>query len=329
MKTVFIGLDISKDWLDYSICSEKTQPSSRAQRINNDVSGITALLKELEKTYGKQALWFCFEHTGNYGLLLSSLLQSEGFSYSALAAMEIKQSLGIKRGKSDQVDAQRICEYAIVHAHKLQPSTLPSQTLLQIKNLLTYRRQLVKVKSQLANSMKSYQIAGQVVELGFIKHDIEAKITALAADIKRLDKHIETLITSNEELAKNYSLITSVKGIGLVVAAFMILYTHNFSAFENHRKFDCFTGLAPFQHSSGTQVKPAKTSHYRHKYLKALLFNGAHSAAQYDPQIKKYYLRKREQGKQHLQVINAIACKLTARAFATVRRQTPFVILCH
>lgn len=327
MKRTFIGLDISKEWLDYAVCTEITSGTSVSSRIPNDIKGIMGLLKKLQQDHTKEELWFCFEHTGNYGLLLSSLLQSEGFSYSAVPALEIKKSLGIKRGKSDAVDAQRICEYAVIHSHKLKPTQLPSQELLQIKNLLAYRAQLIKVRSQLINSSKSYKIADQIVDLSFINADLEDKIASLATDIKALEKKIEQLIHSNKELSKIYGLISSVKGIGLVVAAFMIIYTNNFTSFDSPRKFNCFVGLAPFENSSGLSTKPAKTSHYRHKYLKSLFFNGANSAAQFDPQLKKFYERKRAEGKQHLQVMNAISCKLISRAFATVRRESPYVVL--
>lgn len=257
MKRTFIGLDISKEWLDYAVCSEISSGISASERISNDIKGITGFLKNLQKKYSKEELWFCFEHTGNYGLLLSSLIQSEGFNYSAVPALEIKKSLGIRRGKSDKVDAQRICEYAVIHSHKLKTTQLPSQELLQIKNLLAYRAQLTKIKSQLTNSFKSYKVADQIVDLSFINKDLEDKIASLTTDIKALDKKIEQLIYGNKELANNYSLISSVKGIGLIIAAFMLMHTNNFTSFENSRRFNCFTGLAPFENSSGLSIKPA------------------------------------------------------------------------
>src|SRR5690606_34862387 len=94
---------------------------SPAERVTNDVNGISAMVKALGKEHSKENLWFCFEHTGNYGLLLSSILQSQGFTYTAVPAMEVKKSMGITRGKTDQVDARRLAEYAAVHLRKLQP----------------------------------------------------------------------------------------------------------------------------------------------------------------------------------------------------------------
>ena len=329
MKTIFIGLDISKIWLDYSLVEDKQADPTPAKRIQNDVKDIMRLVKKLSKKYETDRLWFCFEHTGNYGLLLSSILQSNNIKYSAVPALQIKQSIGITRGKTDQIDAQRIAQYASTFEHKLKASELPSNELLQVKNLLSYRSQLVKIKTQLQNSQKSYQAVQKVVNMEFINDDLTSKIEQLQSDIKRLDNKIKSIIQESNKLKNNYNLISSVKGVGQVLSAIILVYTNNFKSFDDPRKFNCFTGLAPFEHSSGLSSKPSKTSPLRHRYLKSLIFNGANSAAQYDPQLKKYYERKREEGKAHLTVINAIGCKLIYRVFATVKRQSPYVILNH
>ena len=54
--------------------------------------------------------------------------------------------------------------------------------------------------------------------------------------------------------------------------------------------------------------------------------NGANSAVTWDPEIKQYYNRRLEEGKDHKVIINAISCKLINRVFAVIRRQSPFVI---
>lgn len=327
MKSIYVGIDISKGWLDYAVCNDEALLIRASKNADNTIKGIKHMLKELLKLYTREQLWFCFEHTGNYGLLLCSLLQTKELVYSMVPAIEIKKSLGITRGKTDPIDAVRIAEYAAIHKNRLKVSQLPSEDLMKVKNLLAYRAQLTKTKSGFINSSKSYKEAEKVVALEFIRKDIDKKIEQLKIDIKAIDQHIMQVINESKGLNKNYHLITTVKGIGLVIAAFMLVHTNNFTSFDNPRKFNCFTGLAPFETSSGLYKGRARTSHYRHKYLKSLLFNGAHSAAMYDPQLKKYYTRKTEEGKNHLTVINAIACKIVYRAFATIKRQTPYVIL--
>ena len=329
MKTIFIGIDISKGWLDYVPIDDQVKILGQVKRVDNTVEGILSMTKALAKKYAGSELWFCFEHTGNYGLLLCSILQGKGVRYSLVPALEVKRSLGITRGKTDQLDAKRLAEYAATRPHKLVPTVLPSQDLMQVKNLLAYRAQLIKIRTGLINSLKSYYEAEKVVNLTFITNSLEEKIESLKRDISNTEGHIQTIIKDSKELRNNYTLISSVKGIGLVIAALMLVYTNNFSSFSNPRKFNCFTGLAPFESRSGLSTGKTKTSHFRHKYMKTILFNGAHSASMYDPQIKAYYQRKKEEGKHHLSIINAIACKLVYRAFATVKRKSPYVVLAH
>ncbi|MFC2112889.1 transposase, partial [Bacteroidota bacterium] len=143
--------------------------------------------------------------------------------------------------------------------------------------------------------------------------------------IGRIDDQIKDLIKSDDSLKKNFDLATSVKGIGLVIAAFMLVTTNNFTSFEDGRKYACYSGIAPFESSSGNFQGKAKVSHLANKRVKALLSNGANAAYKWDPEIKAYYERKIKEGKHHKLVINSIRCKLVNRVFAVVKRQTPYV----
>ena len=108
----------------------------------------------------------------------------------------------------------------------------------------------------------------------------------------------------------------------------MIVLTNNFTNFQNPRKFNCYAGLAPFEHTSGNSIKgKTKTSKLRNKKIKTVLFNGANSAIIYDEELKAYYKRKKEQGKAHNSIINSVCCKIVYRMFAVVKREQPFVNL--
>jgi hypothetical protein len=68
-------------------------------------------------------------------------------------------------------------------------------------------------------------------------------------------------------------------------------------------------------------------SHYAQKKLKSPLNMAALSAKRHDTELKQYFERKVGEGKNKMLVVNAIRCKLTARAFAVINRQSPFVNL--
>ncbi|MCF8460716.1 MAG: transposase [Flavobacteriales bacterium] len=101
----------------------------------------------------------------------------------------------------------------------------------------------------------------------------------------------------------------------------MLVLTNNFASFENARKFNCYAGLAPFEHSSGSSIKSkTRTSPLRNRKTKALLLNRANSAAVHDTELRSYFKRKTGEGKHRMVVLNAIACKLVYRIFAVVNR---------
>lgn len=61
--------------------------------------------------------------------------------------------------------------------------------------------------------------------------------------------------------------------------------------------------------------------------MKANLTNAARSAIVYDPELRIYYKRKREEGKAHGTALNAAKFKIVTRAYAVINRGTPFVKL--
>jgi transposase len=76
----------------------------------------------------------------------------------------------------------------------------------------------------------------------------------------------------------------------------------------------------PFSKTSGSSVRYKPTvSPHANKKLKKLLHLCALSAIKNDKEIKAYYERKVEQGKNKMCVINAVRNKLIHRVFAVIR----------
>jgi len=325
-KKYYVGIDIAAKTLAVSVVKTAGEPEILVGEFSNTSTGLKQLFRLLRKLKIEiEECWFCFEHTGNYGLLLSVTLQELGCTYSAVPALEIKQSQGVQRGKTDSADARQIATYALVHSHKLKPTQLPGKTLLLIKELLSFRYFLVRSRTQLKNSLKSRKLLSQVIDNKWMIKDMEHKIAQLNKDIGKTEKKITDAIAGSD-LENNYKLAKSVTGVGLVTAAAMIVHTQNFTVFEDSRKFNSFAGIAPFKYESGTSIRgKTQVSNYANKWLKTLLYNAANSAVMYDPELKAYYQRKVQKNKNHNSVINAVASKIVGRVFAVINRQSPFV----
>lgn len=328
-KNWFLGIDISKESIEIALLSQPDVEQFEEKAFDNSLKGFDKMHSWLKrKKVPSTNILFCMEHTGTYGLLLFSWLTEKEFDFCVEAGLQIKRSLGIARGKNDKIDARRIAVYAFEHRQTLKPYILPAKNLIQIKQLLTYRDQLVRMRSSLKNSLKSHREYQQISQLDNITQDIEQQIRQYDEKVDDLENQLLKTINNDEELKKNFEVARSVRGIGLIISAFMLVTTNNYTSFKNGRKYACYAGIAPFEHSSGSSIKgKTSVSHMANKRIKALFSNGANVAYKYDPELKAYYKRKREEGKDHKLIINAISCKLVNRIFAVVKRQSNYVSL--
>ncbi|MDG1728790.1 MAG: transposase, partial [Algibacter sp.] len=80
------------------------------------------------------------------------------------------------------------------------------------------------------------------------------------------------------------------------------------------------------EYSSGSSIRGGtKVNHMADKTMKSLLQMCALSAVRHDAQLKAYYLRKQDEGKNKMLVLNNVRCKIIGRIFAVINRDSPFV----
>ena len=323
MKKEFIGIDVSKNTLDVFL-----HHSQNHKVFDNNPKGMTQLLTWVTRQTKKKSFVFCFEHTGIYNLRLCQFMQEHQLIYYVISGLELKRSLGIQRGKNDKTDAKAIARYACLFEKELSPYHLPAETILTLKRLLTYREKLIRQRTAHLNHVQELKSVLEITSNNAIMDSSRHIIKELTQQIKKVEQLIKKELHKEEEIAKTYQNITSIKGVGLIVAATMITATNNFKAFKTWRQFACYTGIAPFEHQSGTSIKgKTRVSQLGHRQIKALLSQAAATALQYDPEMKAYYHRRLEMGKSKMSSLNVIRNKIVSRIFAVAKRNTPYVDL--
>ncbi len=151
-------------------------------------------------------------------------------------------------------------------------------------------------------------------------------ITSFTKEVTGLDEEIRLLMQSQEDLKKSTELLQSIKGVGWVVAAYMICCTNNFKKFRNARKFNCYAGLAPFNYESGSSIRGrSRTSSLANKEAKTILNLAACVAVRHDLELKEYYDRRVGSGKRKMSCLNVVRAKLVSRMFAVIKRQSPYL----
>ena len=318
----YVGIDISKEKIDVRLYQQKQD-----EQFSNSSSGFKKMRSWLRKQVDKETgLLFCFEHTGLYSVPLQVYLEQEQLSYIQVSGLQVKRSLGIQRGKNDRVDSKKLAEYVYLHREDLQVQKLQSGQLIRLKYLLSMRSRLVRQRAGYTATVKEFKTFLALNQSDVLVRCQKEMIRGLTRQIKAIEKEMLKIITANENICEQYRLATSVTGVGMITATYMIVLTNGFTEFKSWRKFACYAGSAPFEHQSGTSIRgKTRISHFANKQMKVILTNAVKSAIVHCPEIRKYYERRIGEGKHKKVVTNIIRNKIISRVFATVRRGTPYV----
>ena len=326
-RSLFIGVDVSKATLDVSILSPTDTGIIHYHQFTNNAKGFTPLLKWIkQKSEGiKVENWkVCMENTGMYSMELNCFLQEKGIWQCLENALQIKRSMGVVRGKNDKADSRVIALYAYRFSDKLRSYVLPSRTLLRLRALFAQRERLVGMHRQLQLGIKS--LKGYATELvRDIQKQNEGLLNNLSAQIKEVDQALNECLQQDQVLKRKAKLIQSVPGIGLQTAAYLLIVSRGMQSFDSPRQFACYSGCAPFEHSSGVSVRGKTQIHFiANKKMKTLLHMAAINAITFNDELKAYYRRKTQAGKNPMSVLNAVRFKLICRIFAVVKREEAY-----
>lgn len=303
----FIGIDAAKISFDATILDAKSENTIAYSQFNNDAKGIAAMLKWVKSFNIKlSSALFCVENMGVYVSTLAVESVKKKYNLTLACPLSIKRSMGITRGKNDKIDSERIAYYALRYNRKLKLYAPESNAIIQLENWIVLREHLVKNKVAVSNIISTMR-SEKRVELEEHISMLNSRLEAIKGEIKSVEAKMKETILSGDGVAKNYELLTSITGVGLVVATILLTTTNNFSKFSNYRQYACFCGVAPFEYSSGSSIRgKTKVSRQSSSRIKAIISQAALIAQIHDKQLKNYTLRKLSEGKNKWSVRNVI-----------------------
>lgn len=321
----FIGIDVSKNTLDYAVMHQSKVLFHRQDKNElADIGSFIIGLKALPKFTIPKAL-FCMEHTGIYCNHLLNVLKKFKANVVLENPLLIRSFLGLKRGKTDKADAIRIASYAQKNKDDLNLWICERPVLQYMTSIYALRNRLLTIAVALKMPLEEQKT---FIKQGLQKQNMQLcnrSMASIDADLLEIDLQIDLLINADGHLKRLMELITSVPGVGRITAIRIIISTNEFRDINDPKKFACYAGVAPFAKSSGLVKRKAKVSNFANKRMKSLLHLCAISASRFDNEIKAYYARKTQvEGKPKLVVINAIRYKLILRIFACVNQNRTF-----
>ena len=306
----YIGIDVSKATFVVAYSPEKT---SRTRTFKNTANGI----HEFIRTISKDEHHCVMEATGNYSSLLVYLLSEAGIATSLENPLKVKNFARamLSTVKTDEIDARLIALYG----EKMQPAPykLRSDAILTLKQKRTVIRQL---KKQL---IATKNLKGSMEVLPFFDSN-EQTIAFLAKQVKHLEDDLAVLADS--EYKKQMDLLTSIKGIGVTLAAALIMTTGGFTYFGNAKQLTRYLGLSPTYQQSGTSVNfKGHINRNGDSTLRSQLYVAAFSSLRCNAECRACYDRLRSNGKPGKVAVIAVANKLVRQAFAVVKQEKPYV----
>lgn len=326
----YLGIDVSKSWFDCSLLQviyHQKQPLV-TERFNNNVAGM----KDFKKWIGSYGVSFdansllVIENTGVYHRLLWNFCSKHNLQLHIGNAAHIKWSLGITRGKSDEIDSQRLCTYCFKQADELKATPALNPVFMKLKDLMSSRTRLIIQLHSTRNYLKELQCTQDKVLLAMLTKAHKAAMEGLKKSITAIEGMIKKIIEQDKAIYKNYQLIKSVPGIGHLTAVFIICCTNNFVAKPSGKQLASYAGVVPFGHTSGSSIKGrARVHKMANKDLKKMLHLCALTAIKYYPEFRNYFDRKKAEGKNGMMILNAIRNKLILRVVAVVNNQKPYV----
>ena len=302
--TTFIGIDVSKKYLDVHIFQSNTR-----FRTTNDKGGCARLCRQLAKLQKPAA---AVEASGGYERLILRMLSTAGIDSFCLDPAQVRaysRSRG-QRAKTDAIDAEMIARCLMQNHETLRPYIYDPASA-ELAELVTFRAKLIKEATRLKCRIDQAETA-LVIRL------LKAQERQTKARIALLDKTIAGIIKSSPELSHKADIMRSMPGVGPILSSTLLARLPELGRLEG-RKISALAGLAPFACESGKSKKPGRCQAGRGD-LRSVLYMGALSAIRMETSpLTSFAKRLQEAGKPFKVVIVAVMRKMITILNAMVR----------
>lgn len=242
--------------------------------------------------------------------------------------------------KTDKHDARAIAFF--LSKDMLPEARQKSDALIELGSLISTRDQLVKLRVSLLGKVHGLFVRhgmkvkreALTTKAGFKRHletiawrplegieleVIEQQLASLRDHIKQLDKAIK----SAAQAIPGYENLISIKGIGPLSAAIMLIHIGDIEDFENQGKLAAYFGIVPSVSQSNNSCRTGHITKRGSKIARTTLVQCTLVAIRYSPYLRGFYSRikaRRGTGK----AIIATARKLLNTIFYTLKNKWVF-----
>jgi transposase len=301
------GVDIGKRWLDVAVHGLED-----ALRVDNGLDGYSELIAWLRsREVGRVGL----EATGGYERGVRAALDEAGFEVVVHQPLEVRRFAQLKRrrAKNDRLDA-RLIAAATAQVEAVKAAQDPR--LAQLAERLTAYEQITDQAADLKTFLES-------LTLKDIIRVVRAQIAALERTKAKLAADILRRIKAEADLLARFRLLTSLPGIGPIVAASLVIRMPELGAMQRGQAASLI-GVAPFDRDSG-QWKGLRFISGGRARPRRMLYLAAVAAKRFDPSLKAFAERLLARGKPAKLITVAVMRKLIEAANLVLQRGQPWL----
>lgn len=285
-------------------------------QFKNDEKGFASFLKVVHTD-----TLVVMEATGYYHYRLAQFLYKNKVKVSVVNPLSVKRFIQMKlaKVKTDKSDAKAICEYAVINEVPLYNALTDVQAeCLQLFRLMD---SYLKKRTATKNKLHGEETLG--IPSKFVYRSLKRDKKHLDKEIAGIEERLLALVKEDQQ--KQLTLLTSIPGIGIKTALFLIVVTDGFSKFENASQLCSYVGITPTIRESGSSVRGrSRISKVGNKKLRNLLFLCAFNACKYNYACLALYDRIVNKGKSKKLALIAVTNKLLKQCFAIAKSGLPY-----
>jgi transposase len=301
-----LGIDLSKDWIDAALL-----PTGQVWHVPTSPDELETWIKHLPAGIDLVVM----EASGGLQNRPAALLAQAGLAVAIVNPSQVRSfalSCG-QRAKTDAIDAHMIARFGL--AVKPQARALPSVEQAELSELLTRRQQIQS--ALLAEQNREKTARSKVVRKSIHEH-----VLWLQRRLDKIDEEIDQRIKGSPLWLFNEQLLTSVKGVGVGTARALQAYLPELGRLDR-RQIGAMAGLAPYARESG-KWRGRRSIYGGRAQVRKALYMAVLSAMQYNPVIRPFVKRLKDQGKPHKVAMCAAMRKLLTMLNAIIRDQQPW-----
>lgn len=292
-ETVYVGVDVSKQWLDVAIDSRKLP------RRHNTPAGIQQLLKDLQGL--EQPVHVIAEPTGGYQKPMADMLRAASLPVSLINPRQIRDFARAKGrlAKTDAIDAAVMAHYG--RAMQPEPTPVPDPATEALRELVDTRHSLMEMVQMERNRLEHLS-SPEAVKLvkGVIKH--------LEGKLEKTEELIRAHAERHAPVKAKVERMCQVKGIGHTTACSLLAYLPELGTLGT-AQICALAGVAPMNKDSGNQRGQRHMSGGRPQARKAI-YMAALVASQHNRLMRELHDRMVEAGKPEKVVLGTIMRRL-------------------